>query len=155
MTELSKTNESDIFSGCGNGTLDTALVQDPARWNEGAGDRYIGVCFIDEDWESIFRQVLHCSEGEPYVEGEDVHQHWERNRRLFQKSIPDYPMLGRIFDMYEDYVFTPTEVGRLRVECLKVKAMAANEAADLGLRKLIYACDEASRESLCLMFVCD
>lgn len=73
------------------------------------------------------------------MQGEDVNEHCERNRRLFQQSIPNYPMLGRIFDMYEDYVFTPEEVERLREECLRVKSFTSNPAADLGLRKLIYA----------------
>src|ERR1043165_28972 len=155
MSGFSETDETDIFSGCGNGTLDIAVVQNPDSWNEGAGDRYIGVCFNDGDWGSIFRDVLHCSEGQPYVQGEDINEYGERNRRLFQQSIPDYPMLSRIFDMYEDYVFTPEEVEMLREECLKEKSFAATAAADLGLRKLIYACHEASKEGRSLMFVCD
>jgi hypothetical protein len=155
MTGLSKTNESDIFSDCGNGTLEIAVVQNPPHWNEDAGDRHLGVCFNYGDWESIFVDVLHCSDGVPYVKGEDVREYWERNRRLFQQSIPEYPMLGRIFDMYEDYVFTPEEVERLREECLRVKSFASNPAADLGLRKLIYACNEASKERRSLEFICD
>jgi hypothetical protein len=155
MTGLSKTDEADIFSGCGNGTLSIAVVRDPARWDEAAGDRHTGVCFNYEDWEFIFCDVLHCPEGEPYMQGEDVNDHWERNRRLFQQSIPEYPMLGRIFDMYEDYVFTPEEVGRLREECLRVKSIASNPSAELGLRKLIYVCDEASKESRSLRFLSD
>jgi hypothetical protein len=155
MTDLSKTVASDVFSGCGNGTLHIAIVQDTDRWDVSAGDRHIGVCFNYEDWKSIFSEELHCPEVEPYVQGEDIIEHCERNRRLFQQSIPEYPMLSRIFDMYEDYVFAPKEVETLRQECLKLKAIFVSGAADLGLRKLIYACEEASKENRSLMFVCD
>jgi len=59
MTGLSKTDEADIFSGCGNGTLDIAVVRASSTWGKepviailecalimGTGNLYFEVCFI-------------------------------------------------------------------------------------------------------------
>ncbi len=89
---------------------------------------------------------------ENYKESENYQKIEEENRRTFQKVALEYPMLSRIDDMYEDYVFTPEEVKKLREECLKVKSIASNPSADLALRKLIYACDEALKDNFHLMF---
>jgi hypothetical protein len=40
----------------------------------------------------------------------------------------------------------------LREECLSAQKGKINAAADLTLRKLIYACDEALKENFYLMF---
>lgn len=148
--------EVDLFDGCGQGSLHICVVRDPAHWDEAQGDRHIERLDLHEtDWEAVFYDVLGCSKGEPYVRGEDITEHTERSRRYFQQCIPQYPMLGRIFDMYEDYVFTPEEVGRLREECQMVRASTSNPGADKALRKLIYGCDEASKVGGCLLFSCD
>jgi hypothetical protein len=141
-----------IFEGCGNGTLHIYVVRDPANWNANAGDRHIPVCLNGGDWQSIFFKRLHCPESEPYVRGEDTNDWLNRNRRLFERSIPDYPMLGRIFDMYEDYTFTPNEVVLLRDECVRARALSSESSADVALRKIIYCCDVASAESRHLVF---
>ncbi len=60
--------------------------------------------------------------------------------------------MADIDDMYADYVFNPEEVKMLRQECLNVQKAKINTAADLALRKLIYACDEALKENSYLMF---
>jgi hypothetical protein len=156
MADEVESVDADIFGGRGNGTLHLCVVRTLGEWNDSAGDRYLKVDFNSRNWASIFFETLHCHpEWTPYVEGEDINDHTERNRQLFQQSIPDYPLLGRIFQMYEDYVFSPEELGGLREECLKVKAIVQSPAADLGLRKLIYACDEASKHGLHLVFSCD
>ncbi|CAA9421754.1 MAG: hypothetical protein AVDCRST_MAG74-3293 [uncultured Pyrinomonadaceae bacterium] len=64
-------------------------------------------------------------------------------------------MLGRINYIFDDYIFTPDEVGKLREECLQLKAAKPDSAADLPLRKLIHACDEALKENSYLMFSAD
>jgi len=64
-------------------------------------------------------------------------------------------MLGRINYIFEDYVFTPEEVEKLREECLKLTSDTSNLEADLALRKLIYACDEALKDNFYLEFTCD
>lgn len=149
------TAEPDMFEGCGNGTLHIAVVHDPAQWSEDAGDRDIRICFNSDDWESVFLKSLHCPVREPYSQGEDVNDWKERNRICFQRAIPQFPMLGRIFDMYEDYLFTPSEVEQLRAECLKAKAVALNPRANLGLRKMIHACEVASKDGFHLLLSCD
>ena len=110
MTVAVETPASDIFEGCGNGTLHIYVARVPGIWNANVGDRHIPVCVNEHDWQAIFFKRLHSAEREPYVRGEDTNEWRERNRRLFAASIPEYPMLGRIFDMYEDYTFSPDEL---------------------------------------------
>ncbi len=155
MTNSSKELEDDIFSGCGNGVLDILAVKDFNDWSETSENRNLKVCFNQNDWEAVFVGTRQCPKWQPYIEGENVFEHKERNRKLFQQSIPDYLMLGRIFDMYEDYIFNPEEVGKLRQECLKATPLASNSAASLALRKLIYVCDEALKDKFYLEFSCD
>ena len=152
MTVDVETLASDIFEGCGNGTLHIYVVRVPGTWNGDAGDRHIPVCLNEDDWQAIFFKCLHSAEREPYVGGEDTNDWLNRNRRLFEQPIPDYPMLGRIFDMYEDYVFTPDEVVRLRDECVRARALSFEPSADVALRKIIYCCDVAAADSLHLVF---
>jgi hypothetical protein len=150
-----ETATPDIFEGCGNGTLHTFVIRDPGNWNADAGDHHLPVCLNEDDWTAIFFTGLHSAEREPYVQGEDISDWMNRNRLLFAQSIPEYPMLGRIFDMYEDYTFSPDEVVRLRDECVRARALSSEAAADVALRKIIYCCDVASAGSLHLVFFCD
>lgn len=140
----------DIFEGCNNGTLHIYVVHNPGTWNAAAGYQHIPVCLTEDDWQAIFINHLHCAEREPYVPGEDD---WlNRNRQLFERSIPEYPMLGRIFDMYEEYVFPPNEVAPLRDECVRARTSSADPATDLALRKIIYCCGVASAGNYHLVF---
>ncbi len=148
-------SEDDIFGGCGNGVLDILVVKDFDDWSETSENRNPKVCFNQNDWEAVFIDTFHCPSVQPYIEGENIFEHTERNRKLFQQSIPDYPMLGRIFDMYEDYIFNFEEVGKLRQECLKAMPLASSSAANLALRKLIYVCDEAIKDKFYLEFSSD
>jgi hypothetical protein len=152
MTVAVENPAPDIFEGCGNGTLHTYVVRVPENWNADSGDRHIPVCLNEVDWQAIFFKRLHCPERDAYVPGEDTNDWLNRNRRLFERSIPDYPMLGRIFDMYEDYTFTPNEAALLRDECLRAKASSSEPSADVALRKIIYCCNIASAENRHLVF---
>ena len=99
---------------------------------------------------------LNCSKVEPYIQGEDIYEYDERNRAIFRQSIPEYPMLGRIWNMYEDVGYTPEQVRQLRDECLKLQAIAtANPHALEALKKLIMACDEAIKVGGGLFLVSD
>ncbi len=64
-------------------------------------------------------------------------------------------MLGRINYLFEDVFFDAGKVEQLRNECLKVKTATIDVAADLGLRKLLYSCDEALKDSFGIELTCD
>ena len=60
-------------------------------------------------------------------------------------------MLGRIWTMYEDFVFRLEELPQLRGECVKLKSETTQPEAVKALRKLIYACDEAAKRGFSLI----
>ncbi len=147
---------NDIFGGCGNGVLDLSIAEDPKNWGQNPNDYHLKVCINYDDLDSIhdvFAPGIIKSEN--YERGVNYQKVVEENRNILQKFALKYPMLGRIEDMYEDYVFTPDEVEKLREECLLLKAAETDSTADLALRKLIYACDEALKENSYLMFSSD
>jgi hypothetical protein len=90
-----------------------------------------------------------------YVEGDDVVELRERNRRKFERALPEYPLLARIFHMFEDYAFAPDELPKLREECLRVRSKTADREALRALRKLILASNEATKRGFSLMFICE
>ncbi len=143
----------DIFGGCGNGVLDLSVAKNPQKWGQDVADRQLKVCINFVDVESIHdvvapNRVKFCE----YKEGEDYQKFVENNRKILEQAFFEYPMLGKIDDMYADFVFNSEEAKKLRVECLKLQATKLNTAADLALRKLIYACDEALKENSYLIF---
>ena len=82
------------------GCLDVYIVTDAQSWHGGtqAGDRYI-TKFTGSDWDAVFRDVFNCPEPEPYIDGENMENYLRREQIRFQQSVPEYPMLGRIWDM--------------------------------------------------------
>lgn len=111
-----KSEDIDLFDGFGNGSLHFKV------WL----DRYIGLDFHPVDWQALFIETLGCPPYDPCQPEEDGHQCQERNRRRFQAAIPQYPLLGCIFDMYEDALFSREEVPPLREECQRAKAQAVH-----------------------------
>jgi hypothetical protein len=159
MTELPKTNESDIFSGCGNGVLDISISRGIAEnnndWDTSRGDRWLNVCINDDDLEAISLEIFRLVTGKPYNGKENILKLRNDDRQWFARTFPEFPMLGRINYIYEDAYFNAEEVQGLREECVKIKSSATNPSADLGLRKLIYSCDEAIKFGFCLGMWCD
>jgi hypothetical protein len=95
-------------------------------------DKHLDLSFNGQEWDSIFIETLGCPSE---VTGQSE----------FKEAMKEYPMLGRMWDLYEDIVYAPNEVSLLNEECLQVKAMTSNQVAQQGLRKLLFSCDEAAR----------
>ena len=145
----SVSDNADLFDGFGNGSHHLWVVCDPDWRPYDKGNAwYLELDFHRSDWYALSIDELHCPEC-------DLNETRERNYEIFRRSIPEYPMLGRIWDNYDDYIFTPEEIGKLRDECLKLKVGISEPNAVKALRKLVYACDEASKAGCNLMFVCD
>jgi len=143
---------NNIFGGCGNGVLDLSLAKDPNNYNTDA-DRGLEICITDSDLTAVQDFViLGRIKYENLKSNEEFQKAAEHNRKIFQNFASEYPMLGRIDDIYQDYVFDFEEIQKLLDECLKLQSQKPNAAADLALRKLIYACDEALKENSYLVF---
>ena len=159
MAEITKTNESDIFSGCGNSVLDISISREIAEnnndWDTSRGDRWLNVCINDGDLEEISLEIFHLVMGRSYDGKENILYLRNDDRQWFARAFPQFPMLARINFIYEDAYFNAEEVRLLREECVKIKSSAMNPSADLGLRKLIYSCDEAIKVGFCLGLWCD
>jgi len=85
----------------------------------------------------------------------DDNQTIEGNRDLFRQSIPDFPMLAKIFHSYEDYSYNGHDLESLRKECRLLLSKATDSQAAKAFRKLIYASDQAANAGCTFMLVCD
>ncbi len=151
MTGTNYPNED--LKGATNGSLHIFVVSEAERWRENG--RFLEIGFNDSDWEALFLDVLHCPVMEPRAEGETYVKHLEQYQKEFQQSIPACPMLGRIWDIYEDVAYTPEEVKQLCEECLKIQVATTSPSALRALRKLIFACDEALKVGQALFLASD
>lgn len=145
----------DIFNGCGNGTLTLSLRKSSEKFDK-ATDRTLRICINSDDIYAIQDSVI--PGGVNYGDFESFEQSQkddETNRKIHEKFASVYPLIGRINDMYEDYIFAPEEITKLREECLELQTAKPNAAADLALRKLIYASDKALKDEFYLKFTCD
>ena len=156
MQVESETKDADIFSGCGNGTLDVYISHNldayGKSWDESKGDRHLHICINDDDLLSVASEMFHFVVGTPPEVESYVYKNWKDNA---PQIISMFPMLNRIEEMYADALYYAKEVSLLREECVKLKSFTADKPADLGLRKLIYSCDEAIKAGLCLGLWCD
>jgi hypothetical protein len=137
--------------GIMNGRQQLMLKRDfAAEWQEGT-DRRLPIFFDGPEWSALFLDVLGYNGGTPFVPGDDITEWTKRHQVEFQESIPNYPMLARIWDTFIDVEYAPEEIAALKNECLRVKATTSNVKAVEGLNKLIFACDEATKSSLGLL----
>ena len=144
---------NDIFAGCGNGTLTVSVAKDPKNWGQHLDDHHLKVCINYDDLDSI-REVFAPGiiKLENHKESADRQKILEQNKKILEKFALDYPIISRVEDMYEDYIFSPVEVKRLREECLKMQNSKPDSATDLALRKFIYICDKALEVNSSLIF---
>lgn len=147
-----------VAEGWSNGSLHPKVVSNHVSyWNGGSSkeDSYVGFDFHFSDWEALFFGELDCPPWEPYIEGEDID---ERDRRWyvkFQQCTSEYPMLDRIFDMYQDAGYKAEEVKLLRDQCLKLQAHTKHSGAWRAVTKLILACDKALERKSDLLLISD
>ena len=147
-----------VAEGWGNGSIHPYVVHDPINYWEGGhhkDDFYVGFDFHWGDWEALFWGALNAAGRDGYIQGEDINEFHERNRRKFQESISEYPLLGRIFDRYEDVVYEAEEVNQLRDECLRAREGTNHAGAIKALNKLTLACNKASGHVLGLRLISD
>lgn len=137
------------------GKLHIYVVRNPDAWHYQTNrvDHYVNDLEGDE-WIRLFRDTLRCPMeiAESLVSVEESTNPRERYRVAFQNSIPQYPLLGRMWDTYADAIYDHSEIKQLRDECSAVRAGTSDVFAGQGLEKLIDACDEAL-ESGCGLYL--
>lgn len=112
---------------------------------------YLNLFLTGDEWYALFFDVLRCPEEVP--ESSTPDDDWRDDYSVkFMQAIPDYPLLGQMWDIFNYVSYEPQEIGQLREECLRVQGRTSNETALKGLAKLIVACDEANKAGYGLVF---
>lgn len=155
MLETTEDN-SDLFDGFGNGSLHMYVVCTPGWKPYDPGNvRYLDLDFHFSDWEALFLKALGAHEWQLLPDGDYPEDYDWQQRKKFYESLPNFPRLRTIYDMYEDYIFDVSQAHELRNECAQLKERLTDEPALRAVRKLIYGCDRAIEAQCNLMFVCD
>jgi hypothetical protein len=150
-------NETDeIFGKYANGTLDLSICKDAHDWKNSFG-RNLNISVDSSDFYALQTDILRNGNYQIDVclNEIDIFKIEEQNRGRFQQHFPNFEILGRFYDDYEDYVFSPNEVEHLLTECLEATSLVLDKKAKLFLRKMVYACNQALEEQNCLVFICD
>ncbi len=134
--------------------LDFALKREAAGWNA-PSDRHLAGGLSEDGWGLLFFEILGCPTADPFVQGEDLNAFRERYETRFRQAIPDYPMLARISDYYNDVWYNATEVHHLRSECEHARALTTNSVVLNDLDAVVGACEEAIRSGLGLFLIAD
>jgi hypothetical protein len=139
----------------GGGGFDFIIRQEPSQLNEKT-DRRVGFALRSIEWSSLFFETLGCPLAEPYVASEDI-EVWTANRRIqFERAIPKYPLLARLWDPFRNVWYSPDEILALKNECEIVEGLDSNtDFSKAGLRKIEAACNEALSTGLGLYLVSD
>ena len=140
------------------GSLSIYLMREPSfeTFSKGISgeDRYLQLWLDGDEWAAVFFKVLGCPERDsiPRFQNESSDDWEHRYSLMFQRTIPEYPMLGRMSDLFGYVTYRPEEIEQLRVECARIQSGTVNQKAISGLAKLIEACDEASKVNSGLLF---
>ena len=103
-----------------------------------AWGKSVGFVLSYDDFDALFVGALGCDYNAPFID-----------------QIPQYPMLSRVQNNYDDFQFTLDETMALRVECLTIAQTCGHEPAFITLRKLIYICDAAIAKGVGFWLMCD
>jgi hypothetical protein len=110
-----------------------------------------------DEWGDLFDNVLHAPVEIQRFEGEERVEYLDRRERLFREDLINkgYKMLGRIWYIFRDVFYSPSEVDALLQECMELKSTTESEAALSALEKLIFGCHEALRVKSGVSLICD
>lgn len=140
------------------GILDIAIKRNPdGEWDPTAGDYHSDLGIDAVEWEKLFFDSLGAPKWEIFTEGEDVNQYYERQKTLFQKVLTNkgYPMMGRIWRIYQDVEYYPFEISQLLSECIEIQEAIDDPKAHATLDKLISACADALKTNSGLVLLSD
>jgi hypothetical protein len=154
--DLNRLEQEFIAEGTCNGDLDPIIVRDPANYEEGDDvGLQLNFSFNIYDWKALYFGELKCPEDGPYTEGEDPVQRHNRWMATFQDCCADFPLLGRIYDMYADAIYCADEVSHFKAQCQTLLSRTQNKGAWRALAKLIVICSKAEELNKGILFACD
>ncbi len=137
--------------------LSIAVENDPL--NDQINEQNFGTSRLIEcdEWEDLFHNVLQAPVEIERLKGEDRAAYLDRRERLFQEYLSGkgYEMLGRIWYIFRDVFYAPSEVDKLLRECLDVQQKTESKPALSALEKLIFGCNEALRVNSGVFLGCD
>ena len=137
--------------------LDIYIQNDPSSEQPDEKNFNLGQRIWVDEWEALFQNVLHAPIELERLEGEDRAAFLSRQERSFQEDLTSkgYEMLGRIWYIFSDAFFSPSEVNKLLEECLELKQKTEDEKALSALEKLIFACHESLKVKSGIFLACD
>lgn len=140
-----------------SGTLGISIENDPLSDKTDEQNFSTGRWIAFDEWRELFQNVLHAPVEVERLEGEDHADFLNRRERLFQEDLTSkgYEMLGRIWYIFSDAFFAPSEVDKLLKECMELRQKAENEKALSALEKFIFACHEALKVKSGVFLTCD
>ena len=138
----------EIFGKYANGTLDLIICKD-ANNQENSFVCNLNISVDSSDFYALQTDILRAGNYQIDICSDEIDEFKiiEQNRKRFQRHFPNFEILGRFYDDYEDYVFNQNEVETLLSECLEAKPLVLGKKAKLFLRKIIYACNQTLEEN--------
>lgn len=145
-------NERSIIMG-----LDIFIERSPLSTQTDEQNFSTGLRIWVDEWEDLFQNVLHAPIEVERREGEDRADFLNRREKLFQEDLTSkgYEMLGRIWYIFSDAFFAPSEVDKLLNECMELRQKVENKKALSALEKLIFACHKALKVKSGVFLACD
>jgi hypothetical protein len=139
------------------GTLHIHYVQSPPQeYNPKNGDCFSGLTIDINELEYLFDDILDCMpKNIKRFEGEDGSDYYERFERTFLENIPDFPLLGRLFEIYRDTYYEYKELPLLKQECDQVFEKYDFEKSSTLIQTLLAAINEVSTESKAIYLASD
>lgn len=139
------------------GTLGISIENDPSSDRIDEQNFGTGRWIAWDAWHELFQNVLHAPIEIERLEGEDRDAFLNRQERLFQEDLTNkgYEMLGRIWYIFRDSFFAPSEIDKLLEECLELQQKTENTKALSALEKLVFACHEALKVKSGIFLACD
>jgi hypothetical protein len=152
-------NSSDIFGGCGNGTLHfriSRLLKYPSENSDiGKEDRTLDICFSNKELRAVNLEIFRIVTGKTAeLEGYGIKNWGDYEEQIFSE-FPMSKMEWTSMGIYKDALYNYEEVTQLLGESHKIKSTTSDSLADLAARKLIYSCNETLKAKLCLCMWCD
>lgn len=151
-------NGEKIVMSLANGALDIVVTKNPTEnWDSKQGDHFTGMQIKPDEWEDLFQNVLQSPQIRFNVGNETFNTYYERQRTVFQSDLENkgFEMLGRIWDIYQDAYYMPSEINKLLEECLKIQQVSQSAKAMSALKKIICACRKALDTKSGIFFASD
>lgn len=140
------------------GSLRIAVSKNPTRsWSPSDGDRHLDFDLHPAEWEKLFVDYFGVPEWEMHSDKEESSLYFARQKERIEKHIAErgYPLLGRLWHIYDDAGYEPNEIQSFHRECDDLRLKVDDPLARSMVDKLLAACYQAEQSSSGLWFLSD